>query len=248
LHDNPPRRRLPGFHGTGKAARAAWGVPDPGRWPFTSTGGKIMGKESLLDRLLGRLEGVADWVNRAPGYVRVLVSAVIAALLVLLVSCANPAHAGEPADNGAHSSPETAMQGFVVMYAPVQPPALVFYWYTYNEDGEQAWFISDNVPVDAPGSEQLANIYKPMGAFVSDDGVRGDAVGVIGISRQGSRIAVRFGINPIDGFTDGCAADLPQLPQASPLPPQLPADEYPCQGRLVLSRISPVIPELLGEP
>ena len=54
LHDNPPRRRLPGFHGTGKAARAAWGVPDPGRWPFTSTGGKIMGKESLLDRLLGR--------------------------------------------------------------------------------------------------------------------------------------------------------------------------------------------------
>jgi hypothetical protein len=114
-----------------------------------------MGKESLLDRLLSRLEGVADWVNRAPGYVRVLVSAVIAALLVLLVSCANPAHAGEPADNGAHSSPETAI---------------------------------------------------------------------------------------------GCAADLPQLPQVSPLPPPLPADEYPCQGRLVLSRISPVIPELLDEP
>ena len=43
-----------------------------------------MGKESLLDRLLGRLEDVADWVNRAPGYVRVLVSAVIAALLVLV--------------------------------------------------------------------------------------------------------------------------------------------------------------------
>jgi len=186
------------------------------------------------------------WKSHGPRETfRRFLGAAVFALILALMLAASLVSAAEPADNGVHSSPETKVQGFVVLYAPVFDPALVFYWFTFDQDGNQAWFISDNVPVDAGGSEQVVNIYKPIGSFLSADGVRGDAVGILAIGRQGPRISVRFGISPIDGFDETCGDEIPIRPRPSPLPPPIPADLYPCQSQLVLTRITPTIPELI---
>lgn len=169
----------------------------------------------------------------------------LAAAVLALGFAASFAIATEPADNGAHSSDQTALQGFVALYAPVMPPAVVFYWFTYDEDGRQAWFISENVPVGSGGSEQTVKIYKPIGSFLSRDAVMGDPVGILAIGRSGPRLSVRFGISPIDGFTESCADEITVRPRPSPLPPPIPADLYPCRSELFLTRITPTIPELI---
>ena len=168
----------------------------------------------------------------------------IAALVMAGCMAVSSAYAGEPSDNGVWASDQASLQGFVAVYAPVIPPAVVFYWFAYDEQGNQVWFISENVPVHSGRSEDRADIFKPMGEFVSGAAAIGDPVGELAISRRGSGLMIRFGIAPIDGFSNGCASELvpPVLP--SPTPPPLPADKYPCQGTFVLSRVSPVIPEL----
>ena len=165
---------------------------------------------------------------------------------IVLTLAMPPASALEPIDSGIWSSDQTAQQGFVVQYAPVNPPALVFYWFTHDEAGNQAWFISRNVPVGVSGSEQVVDIFKPICSFASDstECARGDAVGVLAIGRSGGRLSIRFGISPIEGFTESCASGLTIALRPSPLPPPLPAGDYPCQSELVLVRIAPEVPEL----
>lgn len=184
-------------------------------------------------------------------YLTIPFPARVALLLVALaLSLATPSgvRAVGPADDGAWSSPETLLQGFVVQYAPVADPAIVLWWFTYDEDGNQAWFISENIPLDSNGSEQTVGIFKPMCSFVSDsrECFRGDAVGAIAYSASNERISIRFAIAAIEGYSGECAIGLPIALRPSPLPPPFPAGVYPCQGELSLQRITPAIPELLG--
>lgn len=171
--------------------------------------------------------------------------AVIIGLAVMAIFLsARMALALEPADNGIWSSDQTKSQGVVGVYAPLTDPAIVFFWFTYTEDGEQAWFISDNVSLDGP-TETMVDIFKPIGRFLSKDAVRGEPVGVMAYSRDGANIVVRFGISPIEGFTESCADEI-QLPvRPSPRPPPISPDLYPCQSELTLYRISPAIPALM---
>lgn len=174
------------------------------------------------------------------------------AALAVLASC-QPAFAAEPADNGVWSSPQTDFQGFAVQFAPVDPPAVVFYWFTYDQDGNQAWFISDNVPVNSGRSEDIASIYRPVCAFADSPEdpasgepvcARGDPVGVLAIGRSGDRLSVRFGISTaLEGFGENCAQHITPPVRPSPLPPDIPA-EYGCQSELVLSRVTPAIAAL----
>lgn len=204
--------------------------------------------ERMGDAALRRIKAAGRWLkNSTREQRRVLAVGAVVVVILGLVTCSN-VMAADAADNGVHASPYTEVQGFAVQYAPVNPPALVFYWFTYDEAGEQVWFISENVPVDATTSEVLVPLFKPMGEFLSGEGAVGDPVGVLAVRNVGSQLAVRFGIAPIDGFSEGCAADLPRPPLPSPVPPALPADEYPCQGSMVLERITPAIPELWGLP
>ena len=168
----------------------------------------------------------------------------VAALLLVTGAAVNSAQAVEPSDNGVWDSDQAALQGFVAVYAPVMPPAVVFYWFAYDQDGNQVWFISENVPIEGGGSEDRADIFKPMGEFASEDAAIGEPVGELAISRQGGGMRIRFGIAPIDGFDEDCAAGLTIAPVVSPRPPALPSDVYPCQGTFDLGRVSPVIPEL----
>lgn len=176
---------------------------------------------------------------------------IIPALVLLLAVLAGGlfisiARAVEPDDNGAWSSDQTALQGFVGVYAHVGVPAVVFYWFTYDESGNQAWFISENIPVNGGRTEDTAALFKPVCVFADDllECERGDAVGLVAVSDRGGSLMIRFGISAIEGFGPGCAAGIrpPVLP--SPTPPPLPSDLYPCQGTLVVDRITPKIPQL----
>lgn len=202
-----------------------------------------MGKEGIFSR-------IGKWFSRAGKAVldaigpngAAIFSVALILLILVLGSCA--AFAAEPADNGVHASDQTEFQGFVVTYAPVIPPAVVFYWFTYDQSGEQVWFVSENVPVNSGNSEDRADLFKPVGSFASDDAAIGEPVGELAISRHGDSFRIRFGISPIDGFDEDCAAGLTIGPVVSPMPPPLPEDEYPCRGALELDRVTPVIPEL----
>lgn len=170
---------------------------------------------------------------------------IFALVLMALFLTAQRAFASEPADNGIWSSNQTSSQGFIGVYAPLVDPAIVFFWFTHDESGEQAWFISENVPIASSSPETMVDIFKPVGRFLSKDAARGDPVGVLAVGRSGQFLSVRFGISPMDGFTDACADEIttPVLP--SPTPPPIPADLYPCQSHLLLTRISPPIPALM---
>lgn len=154
--------------------------------------------------------------------------------------------AAKPSDNGIWSSAETRFQGFNLVYAPTQVPAVVAYWYTFSEDGRQAWFISEAIPVGSDRTENVANLFKPICSFVDNapECSVGDPVGVIGVRDQGENIVVRFGIKDLDGFSPECSSFLRQAVLPSPPPPPFDSQIYPCQGSLELSRISPAIPEL----
>lgn len=171
--------------------------------------------------------------------------AVLAGLFFIagLVSVAN---AVDPSDNGVWASDQTLFQGFNLVYAPTAVPSVIAFWYTYDENGNQAWFISDSIPVESTRSEDVVDIYKPICTF-TDDGSEcavGDSVGILAIGRSGNRISVRFGINTaLEGFSDDCAQNLTVGPRVSPMPPPIPED-YGCQSELLLSRISPAIPQL----
>ena len=173
-------------------------------------------------------------------------SALIAGLTAMVASLliAAPVAGQSPVDNGVWSGEQTAFQGFAVQYAPVMPPALVFYWFTYDENGAQAWFISDNVPVGSASSETSVDLFRPLGRFLSKDAALGEPVGVLAVSRSGPRILARFGLAPMDGFSDECASEITLEPLPSPLPPPISRVEYPCQSRLFLSRVTPAIPQL----
>lgn len=166
--------------------------------------------------------------------------------MFLSICVMSNSQAVEPSDNGIWSSDQTALQGFNFVYAPTAIPSIVAYWYTYDEDGNQAWFISDNIPVNSSQSEDTVSVFKPMCSFVDDaaECSIGDAVGILAIGRSGNRISVRFGISTsLEGFSEKCAGNLTIEPQVSPLPPAIPS-EYACQSRLVLHRVSPEILEL----
>ena len=173
---------------------------------------------------------------------RIGLGVLIAAILLLLVSTCAQAQL-RPSDNGLWSSPQTFQQGFVAQYAPGIVPGIVFFWFTYDGEGKQAWLISDNIPIES-GSEAVGSVYKPMGSFASMDAARGDSVGMIAVSRLGSSLMIRFALAPVDGFAENCASETtaPVLP--SPLPPAFTSDEYPCQGILVVNRLTAPIPEL----
>lgn len=199
---------------------------------------------------MNRIKGF--W-NKGAGPKAVLIVGSTMALLILFSAVtaifSSSAEAAEPSDNGVWASPEGALQGFAVQYAPVLPPAVVYYWFTYDEDGNQAWFISDNVPVDSGKSEDMVDLFKPICTFIDDSRSCqiGDPVGVLAIGRSGDRISVRFGISTaLEGFSEDCAQDIqvPVLP--SPLPPEIPS-EFGCRSHLMLSRISPAIPALTPE-
>jgi len=170
----------------------------------------------------------------------------LAASLFASVLFALPAGAQvQPSDAGVHATPLASLQGFVAVYAPVFPPAVVIYWFTYDEDGRQVWFISENIPTGRTSTEVEAQIFKPIGRFLDPEAALGEPVGLLLLSRAGNGVRVRFGVAPIEGFSDECF-QLPLTPLPSPIPPPIPADQYPCQGRFVVERVTPVISELLG--
>lgn len=171
-----------------------------------------------------------------------MIRILIAIAFLVVVSIAS---ALKPSDNGVFSSPETLLQGFSVQYSPGIVPGLVFYWFTYDEVGNQAWFISDLVPINDSQSEQVVDIFKPICTFVnkSKECIIGDPVGVLALSSiTDDRINVRFGIKEIEGFTSDCS-DMGAEPLPSPRPPPL-GNEFVCQSTLKVARISVKIPEL----
>ena len=158
----------------------------------------------------------------------------------------------KPSDNGAWSSPQTALQGFLVQYAPVSPPALVVYWFTYDEQGNQAWFISENIDLTQGGSEQTASLFKPICRFLTDKDVdnddfeectNGNPVGIVAVGGNGPNLTIRFGLFAIEGFSDECSINVTPPVRPSPLPPEIPA-MFPCQGDLMLKRVFPAIPQI----
>ena len=175
---------------------------------------------------------------------KTMMAAIFATVMAGLMGMVSIAGAQSPSDNGVWSSDQAAFQGFAVQYAPVMPPALVFYWFTYDEVGNQAWFISENVPVGSTSSETRVGLFKPLGRFLSADAALGEPVGVLAVSRSGTRLLARFGLAPMDGFSEDCASEITLGPLPSPLPPPISTAEYPCQSRLFLSRVTPAIPQL----
>lgn len=174
---------------------------------------------------------------------KVLIAAVT---LFVLAGCVSTAMAADPADNGVWSSDQTLFQGFNVVYAETAIPAVVVFWYTYDENGNQAWFISDNIPVNSGRSEDTVSVFKPICTFAdsTESCALGDAVGVLAYGRSGDRLTIRFGLSTaLEGFSEDCAQGITVGPQVSPMPPPIPS-EFGCQSRLVLSRISPAIPAL----
>ena len=153
-----------------------------------------------------------------------------------------------PVDSGVWSSPEADFQGLVFQYAPVATPALVAYWFTYDQNGRQAWFVSDNIPLtgDAQGSSSFqVDFYKPMGNFASSPGSLGDPVATIIFFREGEQLLASFGILPITGFGADCADNLSR-PIGFPVQAPSPGDQYTCQGVMTVNRVFREIPELDG--
>lgn len=185
------------------------------------------------------------WLSELSNSVKIGVgTAVVVVLLLLLSMCASDAEAVEPSDNGIWSNEDTAFQGFVVQYAPGFIPGVVFYWFTYDMEGNPVWFISENIPVSDVRSEQSAKLFAPMGTFLMPEGARGDPVGVLRVSGSGDQLNLRFGLAPIEGFDENCASHIPVEPTVSPQPPPIPDDLYPCQAAFSISRLTLPIPQL----
>jgi len=147
-------------------------------------------------------------------------------------------------DAGIWSSSDDSFQGF--NFVPVGKTvfaneSLIVFWYTYDESGNQVWFISDNVEANPSGNYQRVDIFNPICSFrvLSDECSAGDPVGVIDISKElTGTFDVRFAIDESVGdFSAECDPNVLD-PRVSPAPPELP-EEFECQGELTLERITP---------
>lgn len=169
----------------------------------------------------------------------VLIATVFVLMLAAGILFSSNAEAFDLEDAGVVSNEDTQFQGIALVPVPgteATTESLVGYWFTYDTEGNQVWFVTDLINTST--REVTVNLYKPISAFSSTEGELGDPVGTARMFPQfGRSVLLQFGLRGIDGFPADCSLfPVPVLP--SPEPPDLDGD-WVCEGEVLLDRVTP---------
>ena len=170
---------------------------------------------------------------------------ILRSFILSLGLVATMSFAQDVSDAGIWSATDDSFQG--LNFVPVGPTlfdnsSLIVFWYTYDSEGNQLWFISDNVKTNQ--TFQRVNLFNPICGFrlQSDDCSVGDPVGVLDIMSFGrDSFDIRFALDTAVGdFAEVCDLQGVIRPRPSPTPPALPT-EFECQGEMIVKRVTPAV-------